>query len=152
MTVNVPSDIIAFLESREGVKKVVYRDTLDKPTDGMGHLLTPAEQVLYPVGSTAPQSIIDAWVAADSAQAYTAALSQAHVLGVGDPNFIKVLTSVNFQQGAHWFTKFPKSWTLMSAHKWEEAAVEIQNSLWFKQTPVRVADFQAALRSLIQHG
>jgi hypothetical protein len=32
--------------------------------------------------------------------------------------------------------------------KYEEAAKEAENSKWFRQTPVRVKDFQGALRDL----
>ncbi len=115
----------------------------------MGHLLTPAELALFPVGSTVPQNIIDQWVAADTATAYAAALSQAHTLNVVSPDFIKVLTSVNFQNGSHWFAKYPKTWALMLAGQWSKAAEEVQNSAWFKQTPVRVKDFQAAMLALV---
>lgn len=142
----VPSDIVYFLQLREGVKGETYLDSLGKPTAGMGHLLTPEEFAEYPVGDAIPYPVIDKWAAQDSLTAYTAALDQAKRLKVTSPEFIKVLTSVNFQNGSHWFLKFPKTWALMLAGKWAEACTEVHDSLWAKQTPVRVADFQSAMK------
>ncbi len=145
----VPADVIAFVKLREGFKPVVYLDSLGLPTAGMGHLLTPAEKAVYKVGDAVEKTRIDAWAAADTAAAYKAAKAQAGTLKVASLDFIKVLTSVNFQLGSGWRAKFPKAWAAMLAGEWEKAAVEVEASAWFKQTPVRVRDFQAALRALI---
>ncbi len=146
----VPEDVIAFIKSREGFKPVVYLDSMNLPTAGMGHLLTPAEKALYKLGDTPPASQLEAWAQADTAKAYKAARAQAGQLKGTGAGFVKVLTSVNFQMGAKWFTKFPKAWAFMLAGKWDLAAAEVQDSAWFKQTPVRVKDFQAILRAQIQ--
>ena len=41
-------DLYKHIELREGCKKVVYLETLGKPTGGIGHLLTKKEVELYP--------------------------------------------------------------------------------------------------------
>ncbi len=146
----VPEDVIAFIKSREGFKPVVYLDSLGLPTAGMGHLLTGPEKALYRLGDAPPASQLDAWAQADTAKAYKAARAQASQLKGTGAGFVKVLTSVNFQLGIGWAKKFPKAWAFMLAGKWELAAVEVQDSAWFKQTPVRVKDFQAVLRAQIQ--
>ncbi len=148
--VQVPKEIIEHLKLREGWREVVYFDSLGFPTCGMGHLLTKTENKKYKVGETVPKAILEGWAKADSKKAYLAALAQAKELRIRDRNFIKVLTSVNFQLGTAWNTKHKKTWGFMTAHKWEEAALEAEDSRWFKQTPVRVRDFQAALRALVQ--
>ena len=144
----VPSEFVKLLESREGFRTVVYLDSLGKPTCGMGHRLLPDELITYPVGSTVPANVLEGWVESDTFGAYVAAKSQARQIGSSDPRLINALAYVSFQLGDFWFKKFPKTWAHLVAHQWKDAANEIQISEWYKQTPVRVHDFQAALRSL----
>lgn len=146
----IPKDVIEHLKLREGWREKVYLDTLGFPTAGMGHLLTTTEKAKYPVGAVVPKATLEGWVRADSRKAYNAALAQAKTLGISDKKFIVVLTSVNFQLGSAWNTIHKKTWAFMVARKWEKAAVEAQDSKWYRQTPVRVKDFQAALRALIK--
>ena len=145
---NVPKDVIDLLKSREGFKDVVYLDSLGLPTVGMGHLLTDAEKKQYKVGDKPPSATLEAWAQAETAKAYDAALAQAATLKGTTQNFINALASVNFQLGTEWNTKMKKTWAFMQSGEWEKAAVESQDSGWFKQTPVRVKDFQTALRAL----
>lgn len=144
----VPQDLIDHLKQREGWRTSVYLDTLNKPTAGMGHLLTAAEQQQYAVGATVPDDVLNAWAVADVQKAYDAAIGEAAQLSVTDQDFINALASVNFQLGTSWYLKFPNTWQMMKDGKWEAAAEAVQQSLWFRQTPVRVQDFEAALRSL----
>ena len=144
-----PQSLIDHLKLREGWKTQVYLDTLQKPTAGMGHLLTAVENAQYSVGDTVPDDVLNAWTTADLQSAYNAALHQAGQLNIDDQDFVNALASVCFQMGTAWNTKFPNTWKLMMAGEWEQAAQAVQQSLWYKQTPVRVQDFQAALRSRI---
>ncbi|MEP7235224.1 MAG: lysozyme [Ignavibacteriota bacterium] len=144
----VPQSVIDHLKLREGWRPDVYLDSLKKPTAGMGHLLVGKEITTYHVGSKVPLSILDAWAQADSLKAYTAALSQAAELHISSKDFIKILTSVNFQLGTGWRNTFPTTWGLMKQGKWTEAAAAVKKSKWFTQTPVRVADFQTAMVAL----
>jgi hypothetical protein len=114
----------------------------------MGHLLTTAEKALYPLGTTVPNNVLEGWARADSKKAYDAAVAQATSVGVPNQNFVNALTSVNFQLGVGWTLKFKNTWACIKAHQWEQAAENVEQSAWFKQTPVRVRDFQAALRAL----
>src|SRR6476659_2932896 len=98
-TVIVPQTVIDHLKLREGWKTSVYLDSLKKPTAGMGHLLTAAENATYPVGKSVQIPILEGWAQSDSLKAYKAALSQAAELRVTDADFIKILTAVNFQLG-----------------------------------------------------
>jgi uncharacterized protein YraI len=96
-----------------------------------------------------PRAVLDRWLAHDARGAYDAAVSQAGQLRVTSQDFINALGSVNFQLGTHWNHTFTHSWSLMMSHQWETAAQEVAKSAWARQTPVRVHDFQAALRALI---
>ena len=99
--------------------------------------------------STVPKETLEAWAQADVKKAYDAGVAQASTLGVSDQNFINALASVNFQSGTSWNTIHTQTWAYMVAKEWEKAASEVQKSLWYKQTPVRVEDFQIALRALV---
>lgn len=140
--------LYALLKSREGEKLEVYNDSLKKPTVGIGHLVVPGDKLKLGDTITAAQSA--AFFKKDSAKASAAAKSQAAKAGIKDADFIVYLTSVNFQLGTSWHTKQKKTWALILDGKYEEAAKEAANSTWNKQTPVRVKDFQKALRDLPQ--
>lgn len=148
VTGGVPQEIMDHLRLREGWRDDVYLDSLDLPTVGLGHLLTAAENAQYKVGDRVPAGILEAWAQADAQSAYDAATSQAASVGVSDARLVNALTYVNFQLGVGWNKKHVKTWTYLLAHEWEKAALEAQDSLWYEQTPVRVRDFQEALRAL----
>ena len=140
------------LELREGNESSVYQNEiadgqggtkLDAPTAGIGHVLSEAEQRLYPVGTKVPQDVRDAWFKKDSAEAFAAATRQAKE--IGRPDMVAALASVNFQLGTGWTTKHPSTWEFMKQKDWTSAAAESADSLWYVQTPTRVEDLQKAL-------
>ncbi len=144
----VPQEVIEHLKLREGWRDAVYLDSVGLPTAGLGHLLTEEEKKQYQVGDTVPAETLEGWAQADTKKAYDAAVSQAATLGVSDPAFVNALAAVNFQLGTNWNTVHTRTWAYLLAHDWEKAAQEAQASTWYEQTPVRVEDFQVALRAL----
>jgi uncharacterized protein YraI/uncharacterized protein YcbK (DUF882 family)/GH24 family phage-related lysozyme (muramidase) len=150
----VPAAFLAHLRHREGYRTDVYLDSRGLPTAGVGHLMLPAELAKYPLGSRVPESVLSAWLAADSRGAWDAAQNQIGQLpsAANTQAFGVALGSVNFQLGIYWNTEHKKTWANMRAGKWAEAAAEAADSSWASQTPVRVADFQRALRSLAAGG
>lgn len=117
-----------------------YLDSLGKVTGGYGHLQKKGEERL-----TVTKELADKWFLEDIKEAKDAALRQANELAFVTQDLIDVLVSVNFQLGTSWTTKFKMTWGLMKALKFSEAATEAENSLWAKQTPIRVRDLQRAL-------
>jgi GH24 family phage-related lysozyme (muramidase) len=144
----VPAEFMEHLKLREGWRTKVYLDSRGLPTVGLGHLLSSAEKQKYPVGTSVPENLLNSWATHDAKKAYDAASDQAGTLGVASQSFKNALASVNFQLGTAWNTKFKKTWGYMTKGEWEKAALECQDSAWYAQTPVRVQDFQAALRAL----
>jgi GH24 family phage-related lysozyme (muramidase) len=134
------------MAEREGRCTKVYLDTLKKPTVGIGHLVLPED------GLEVDDVITDAQVTVffrkDSAAAMGAARSQAQQAGISDSAFIPYLASVNFQLGPHWTTTFSNTWKMIVDGEYEAAAAALDGTLWERQTPVRVRDFQGALRRL----
>lgn len=136
----------ALLRLREGEKLVVYLDTRKIPTVGIGHKVLSSDHLK--VGDTISQAQVDAFFAKDIGSALAAAHLQAEQAGITAPAFIPYLTSVCYQLGVRWTTVFPNTWKQIVAGDYEEAALSVGTSTWAKQTPVRVTDFQGALRRL----
>lgn len=131
---------------REGDKTKVYLDTRQLPTVGIGHLVVPADNLR--VGDVISEARVDELFAADSADALSAAWAQAGQAGITSSNFIPYLASVNFQLGTGWTDKFPNTWKMIEQGHYDDAANALAGTLWQKQTPTRVKDFQDALRAL----
>jgi GH24 family phage-related lysozyme (muramidase) len=136
----------ALMADREGRRNDVYLDSLGKPTVGIGHLIVAADHLK--MGDTITEAQIDDLFTQDSTDALSAARSQAADAGITDLAFIPYLASVNFQLGTLWTKTFPNTWKMILDGKYEEAAKELDGTKWVQQTPVRVRDFQGALRKL----
>jgi lysozyme len=134
------------IAEREGRRNDVYKDSLGKLTVGIGHLVVPSDHLNF--GERISDEQIDAFFEKDSAPAMQAARSQASAAGITDSAFIPYLASVNFQLGIGWTNTFPHTWKMIVDGKYEDAAKALDGTLWAEQTPVRVKDFQNALRSL----
>lgn len=128
------------VKQREGLVLKWYLDSLGKPTAGYGHLQRKGEEKLV-----VTKTLADAWFEEDIMEAEDAALRQSSELPFVTRDLIDVLVSVNYQLGTAWTSKFKTTWRLMKEGKFSEAATEAENSLWAKQTPIRVRDFQRAL-------
>ena len=137
---------VAHIMAREGVNLTVYLDTVGVPTVGVGHAVKPEDNLK--VGDKITAERAHELLKHDAQLAFEAANRQLIELGLNDINFLVALTSVNFQLGSRWPAKFPKTWAFIKAKRYEDAAKEAEDSLWFKQTPVRVKDFQEALLKL----
>lgn len=140
---DVKHEYLSHLRKREGYRNVVYRDSLGKPTVGVGHLVKPSDNLK--VGDKISDDQVMAFLEKDSSHAFEAAQKQAAELGVTDPRFVIALGSVNYQLGTGWRKKFPSTWAEMKDGNFAKAADKLETSLWNKQTPVRVDDFQKAL-------
>lgn len=136
----------ALMVLREGRRDVVYQDTRGLLTVGIGHLVLPEDHLV--LGQTITGAQVDAFFDQDSAAAMSAARSQAAAAGITDTAFIPYLASVNFQLGTAWTAKFPHTWQMIVNGQYEAAAHALNGTPWARETPVRVADFQKALRAL----
>ena len=140
---------IAFRELmvlREGCRTTVYADSRGFPTVGIGHLVVPADDLR--LGDVISEDRVNAFFAGDSRDALTAAWAQAGEAGIISDAFMPCLASVNFQLGTGWTQKFPNTWQMIVDGLYEAAATALDGTLWQQQTPVRVQDFQQALRAL----
>lgn len=132
--------------SREGLKRVVYRDTRNRLTGWIGHLVQPEDCMRF--GDNIPDAIGQAWWAKDSAKAFAATAAQMDEAGITSEAFFPYLASVNYQLGTEWTKEFPNTWAMIVRGDYLDAAFAVGNTRWDMETPVRVADFQKALRAL----
>jgi GH24 family phage-related lysozyme (muramidase) len=131
---------------REGRRNDVYYDTRRKLTVGIGHLVVAEDNLQY--GDRITDAQVDALFRKDGAAALAAARSEAAEAGIADTDFIPYLASVNFQLGTRWTASFPHTWSMIIEGDYEGAAAALDDTQWARQTPVRVKDFQDALRKL----
>lgn len=132
---------------REGEVLKVYKDSLGKPTGGIGHLILPEDNLK--VGDKISKELSMEWFKKDSAKARAAAEKQAKEIGAHQYDwFIVALISVNFQLGTQWRNKFKNTWDMIAFGDYDGAIKALRKSLWYKQTPVRVEDFINALEKL----
>ena len=159
------------LKKAEGETKYIYLDTLDKPTSGIGHLLTEEELKRYNVDKTRYKNIKlkngvtvpvlldkngeplvssdydrETWINNDTKTAIEAAQKQAKMLGIKDGRFIEGLGKVSYQLGQNWYKIHENTWKLLQQGKYLEAAEEAKNSKWFEQTRPRVIEFANMLK------
>jgi lysozyme len=134
------------LALREGRKRVVYLDSLGKPTVGIGHLVRPADEL--DVGDEISDLRIDRLFQADSAPAWEIAQEQMKDAGITSEEFLPYLASVCFQLGTRWIRNFPNTWRLIKMGHYQTAAGALRSTEWYRETPTRVDDFAQALRKL----
>lgn len=111
-----------------------------------GHKVLPGDNLK--VGDVISNAQVDAFYTKDSEIALDAARSQAARAGITDPKFIPYLASVNLQLGPGWRNDFKRTWADIMAGNYAQAAQEAATSIWYRQTPQRVKDFQGALLRL----
>jgi len=164
------------LKVEEGFMDVIYLDTLDKPTGGIGHLLTNDELPSYKIDRyeekmingmkrkvavdkkgdviKLTQQTTDDWFRNDVSTAMNAASQQAKDLGIDSEDFEVALTSVNYQLGTGWTKKFPSAYKALKEGNYMEAVKQINEnsqgdaSAWKQQTPKRVENFGKAIMDL----
>ena len=62
-----------------------------------------------------------------------------------------VVTNMCYQLGVSGFSKFKKTIYLLETEQYEEASVEMLDSLWAKQTPNRAKELSEILRGINGH-
>lgn len=127
----------------EGIERIVYLDSLGKPTGGIGHLIIPSDNMK--VGDPISTAQVETWFKDDVSKAIWASIMQSKQVGEFEEDFVTALTSVNFQLGVNWPDKWPNTYKALKAGKLERVIKNINNSLWRKQTPTRVRNFRLAL-------
>lgn len=111
----------------------LYQDHLMNWTIGYGHLVPAKEIRKFKLGITEQQA--DQLLLDDVGVAAAAAMKW---ISTSDVELQQLLTEMVFQLGISRAMKFRKFKAAVEAGSYAQAAMELRNSLWFKQTPNRV--------------
>jgi GH24 family phage-related lysozyme (muramidase) len=130
---------LELVKLREGLRLHWYRDSEGKKTGGYGHLWRKGDPAVFDL------DIANTWLEKDISHARSGALKLLALLPIQTASLRDVLVSVCFQLGNDWYKEHKKTWKLMLEGNYNHAAVEAQNSDWYRQTPMRVKDLQRAL-------
>lgn len=153
------TDMIIF---DEGFRQFMYKDTEGYWTIGVGHLLTKqtgpqsstvALQAIKELGGTESgfmsidlvKKVLakDLQRTIDQLEKHYKTKDLALKLKSSQPIRYNALINMSFQLGVAGVAGFTKSLALLNESKWNEAAAELLNSRWARQTPkraIRVTD------------
>ena len=135
-------DLIDKIKKHEGYVGVVYKDSLGIDTIGYGF------------------AIKDLWLDKDVAELILKRkldklqkrIASRFGWFYNSPEKDKnVVTNMCYQLGVSGFSKFKKTIYLLETEQYEDASVEMLDSLWAKQTPNRAKELSEILRGINGH-
>ena len=136
-----PKEHTELLKFREGFVGSVYNDSTNNPTIGYGHKIKKGENFTTLTKEQADELFMKDYL---NAQQGADRIIQEFKIPAED-NVRNAVTGAVFQLGEEGFKKFKKTIAFLQQGNFEEAAKEVKNSDWHKQTPVRTSDFENLL-------
>ena len=140
-TIKITDELKARIRDHEGCVDTVYLDTLGKATIGIGHLVQPHERTRFKEGIKISVDEIEDLFLIDLNRACAGAEQLISENYRGDkrlPQVIEhVIVEMVFQLGKTGVSKFKKMWKALSDGDKKQASLEMQDSRWHSQTPVR---------------
>ena len=136
-------DVKQRIKEHEGFRDTVYSDSLGFATIGYGHLVLPTDNFVE--GVTYPKEQLEVLFDKD----FQIALTSANELVDGlDLNHIAkgVIIEMCFQLGKPRVMKFKKMWAALRNNDFDEAANQMIDSAWHKQTTSRCESLAATMR------
>ena len=136
-------DVKQRIKEHEGFRDTVYSDSLGFATIGYGHLVLPTDNFVE--GVNYPKEQLEEVFDKD----FQIALTSANELVDGlDLNLIAkgVIVEMCFQLGKPRVMKFKKMWEALRNNDFEEAANQMIDSAWHKQTTSRCESLAATMR------
>jgi lysozyme len=140
-TIKITDELKARIRDHEGCVDTVYLDTLGKATIGIGHLVQPHERQRFKEGIKISVDEIEDLFLIDLNRACAGAeqlISENYRVDKRLPQVIEhVIVEMVFQLGKTGVSKFKKMWKALSDGDKKQASLEMQDSRWHSQTPVR---------------
>lgn len=135
------------IKQHEGLSLTIYPDVLGFSTIGYGHKCSSAEIAAFKDGIT--QERADALFDRD----FALALAQAKAVAGDNWKELNearqgVIIEMVFQLGMGGVLKFKRMWAAIDAGDYDEAAAQMLDSRWHKQTRTRCED----LAAIMKHG
>tara|TARA_B100001063_G_scaffold63480_1_gene57485 strand:- start:943 stop:1398 length:456 start_codon:yes stop_codon:yes gene_type:complete len=137
--IDLTDDLKARVRLHEGVRTVMYLDTLGKATIGIGHLIQPHERTRYAEGVEISMEEVEELFDIDLNRAAAGAdLLIDECVGHDLPdNVSEVILEMVFQLGTNGVRKFKNMWKAMREKRWKDASTEMKDSKWHAQTTKR---------------
>tara|TARA_R100001594_G_scaffold48794_2_gene81688 strand:- start:4853 stop:5281 length:429 start_codon:yes stop_codon:yes gene_type:complete len=132
------------IKEHEGFRDTVYADSLGKSTVGYGHLVLDTDDFVE--GVTYPKDQLEDLFDKD----FNTACEEANkLIGETPLNHIAkgVIIEMVFQLGRPRCSKFLKMWQALREENYDEAANQMIDSAWHKQTTSRCESLAALMRS-----
>ena len=147
------------IKKDEGVRKdkdgnhISYKDTEKHLTGGRGHLLNKEEKKMYPKGTIIPPEQVDKWFNADMLIADEALTNILEKKATHVPDEVyDILLNMSFNLGEKRLLGFKKMWAAIEIEDWATAAVEMEDSKWFKQVKNRAVRLVGRMEALAPKG
>jgi len=119
----------------EGYRNKIYKDTRGFPTIGVGHLVTENDE--FEEGKEYSKEILMTVFRKDVAKAEEGAKKLiGHIEGL-HPEAKNLIIEMVFQMGTSGVSKFAKMLLALEEKNYKEAAVQMLDSRWARQTPQR---------------
>lgn len=147
---NQKSETIPLLEQEEGTKLTPYIDSLGYPSVGTGFKIGPKGSPLSNYTFELTQQTNDIWL---QSLVYTTLDAMAGNSDIHDAMCCcnqprqDILTSMAYQMGVCGLSEFHHMLEAICAKDWNEAAVQMLDSSWAKQTPERANRHAEVMRS-----
>ena len=139
--IKITDELKARIRDHEGCRDEVYLDSLGKATIAIGHLVQPHERDRFKPGFKITADEIEDLFLIDLNRACAGAEQLIGELYKGDkrlPQAIEhVIVEMVFQLGKTGVSKFAKMWKALSEGNRKQASLEMKDSRWHSQTPVR---------------
>ncbi|KAB0556214.1 glycoside hydrolase family protein [Pantoea stewartii] len=136
------SQIAQMLRADEGFSPAPYIDTEGYPTIGTGLRIGPKGAKLANYTFSISPGISDAWMQ-EIANGYRQKLAAnpkiAQAWQACDEVRKDVLLNMAYQMGSTGLTGFTTTLSLIAKKQFQQAATQMLNSLWARQTPLRAA-------------
>ena len=126
------------VEADEGCVNKIYKDHLGYPTFGIGHLITPDdEEHGKPVGTPISAERVSSVFREDIEDVIDDCKRLFKDLDALPEDCQRILANMMFNMGYSRLKKFRKMRSAITNRDWNEAAVQMKDSLWARQVPNR---------------
>ena len=127
------------IESDEGCKYETYHCSEGHLTGGIGHLITEWDEEIYagPIGTVIPEQQVKDWFERDVHIAVNDCISIFDNFDNLPEDAQHVFINMAFQLGGPRLRKFKKMIAAVNDGDWDEAAAQMEDSRWYKQTTNR---------------
>ena len=134
----------------EGVVYELYRCSLGHLTGGIGHLITEWDEEYYgmPIGTKVPHEQVDAWFAVDINRTLQDCKEIFPDFNDLPEEAQLVIANMCFQLGRPRLSNFRKFIAAINDRDWINAADEMEDSRWYKQTTARAERLIARIITL----